>query len=87
MKNTLDFFCRKLKCVKVNSFFEIIISEMTPRHFRKYLRMKWDTFNRLCRYISDIREKDNYHEVSRITLDKQVAMTLCYLGSRYTILS
>ena len=59
---------------------------MSNRNFRRYIRMNKTTFQTLCQFISGIPSMQNYMKTSRLPMDKIVAMTCVYLGSKMTTL-
>ena len=77
-------FSQKEQIMKIPNFYENVVPLLPPRIFRRYFRMYQDTMDQLTHYL---REQIETNEIlSRIPINKKVAMTCCFLGSTYTII-
>ena len=72
------------KIQKVNNFYEITAQQMLPKYFRRYFRMYKETLDQITTYIRRTERMQDLESTSRISIDKQVAMTCAYLGSKTT---
>ena len=57
---------------------------MTPRFFRRHFRMYKEGLKSVTNYLSHLPIIKEYQETTRVSLGKQVAMTMAYLGSKST---
>ena len=80
-------FSIRNQIAKIQSFYEVTVPRMIPRYFRRYFRMYTEGLSSLINYLAPSTTMTLVHENTRIPLEKQVAMTTAYLGSKWTTLT
>ena len=83
-KNCLFYiFSLRNDLLKVTNFYENVVPFMIPRIFRRYFRMYQETLQHLTAFLQPQLQQNMY---ARISVDKKVAMTCCYLGTNLPII-
>ena len=72
---------------KVRNFYEETVPQMTPRYFRRYFRMYKEGLQSLINYLAPSRTLTLLRDNARVPLEKQIAMTTAYLGTKSTTLT